>query len=453
VKDRGRAFVVVTAVAVSAALVAAPIASGAGDPIKSGKVKLKLSKGFKKQLKRNHVRMTPKKSLKIKGGSTLDPTTGAGLLRLGKITFKKGAHKYVVKNVKMKVRPKGKKGNVKGSAGGGTPVKLFTTKGGKLVRNGFGAKLNKVKLRFEKGAAKKINKDLELDSLHKGSAGKASASEQPKTVAVTGGFAFVDIPIGYLPATFIPGTGAEPNAVAAKQPAHCLGPGQGVAVIPGSDPANPARLTSVTTADPVLGPPPSGMAARFRFPVVGGDISPSGTAGAVSLTGGIRLQSGQGGIDAVVFGASYGANCQNEAPGAATSLTTLETSFDHPPDKNIGPNLALQNIQTYVTVGGQNPGCTFTGGGPAGCTGFPALSGPGFKGPAIGQVIDPSGATVTPDATAKTVTVAGGLIKINGVTASTLNAAFPNGTNPVDASKNFADGDKFGISTLAVNTR
>lgn len=87
VSTRTRALVAAIAVAVSAALVSAPIALGAGDPIASGKFNLKLSGGFKKQLKKNGVSMKPK-SFKLGTGSNLDPITGAGRMRLGKVDRK-----------------------------------------------------------------------------------------------------------------------------------------------------------------------------------------------------------------------------------------------------------------------------------------------------------------------------------------------------------------------------
>src|SRR4051812_29760538 len=156
VRHRRRGLVVV-AVAMSAAFLTSPMAFGAGDPVSSGTFKLKLSKSFKKQLKHNHVKMKPKK-FSIRGGSNLDPITGAGLLRLGKVTFKGGGRKYAVKNLKATLGASGGKGSVAGTAKGGVHVKLFRLKGGRLARNGFGADLTGVNAEFLKGAVKKINK-------------------------------------------------------------------------------------------------------------------------------------------------------------------------------------------------------------------------------------------------------------------------------------------------------
>jgi len=60
---------------------------------------------------------------------------------------------------------------------------------------------------------------------------------------------------------------------------------------------------------------------------------------------------------------------------------------------------------------------------------------------------------VSSDVNARTVAVNGAVIKNNPTSTTTLNGLFPNATSPNDPSKNFADGDKFGISSISVNTR
>jgi hypothetical protein len=420
-RDRGRAFGIAIALAMSATLIASPVAFGARDPVATGNFKLKLGGAFKAQLRSNGVKMKPK-SPKFKSGS-LDPVTGAGSLKLKKITFKKGNKKLVYGNVKATLGAFGAKGNIKGNNG-----KIFSTKGGTVVRNGFGAELSGVKVKFLKGAAKKINRKLELNSLHKGSAGKVSFSEQPKTVEVVSGTAFVDIPIGFLPAAgAIPGTGADPNTVAAKSPAHCISPAVGSAAIA------PALKASLTSPNPDVGPLPTGVAARFKFPVTGGTVGPAGNAGVLQLSGGVRLQSG--GPDGVW---AQGASCTAHAPGEATSQDYLNTT-------NLAPNLGESNVQSNVFIGGLNPGC-FAANTPAGC-GILA----GDKGIAIGQTIDSSAATVSADPVDRTVVIAGSLIKNNATSTLTLNGLFPNGSG--NSAFDFADGDKFGISTLTVAVR
>jgi hypothetical protein len=423
--SRGRALGVVFALAMAGMLMSAQTAVGAGDPIASGTFGLNLSNGFKKQLKQNGVKLLPKK-LKIKGGSSLDPTTGVGTIRLGKITFKKGGKKLVYGNAKAIL---GSKGRISGSGG-----KLFHLSKGTVARNGFGAIVSGVKVKLLASAAKKINKKLGLHSLHGGSAGKLTVAEQPETVQVTSGFAFVRIPSGYLPTSPL-GPNTDPNTVAAKQPSHCIGPAGGVAVIPG-DPSNPARLSTAIAPDPVLGPPPAGVAALFRFPVVGGTVGPNGHDGVLNMSGGVRLETGSSTLDNALF--PQPSSCAKETQGTSTSHSYLDTT-------NLAPNLALGNIQSNAFLGGISPGCNVTP-PPSGC----AIFG-GDKGVAIGQNIDLSGATVGADANAKTVAINNALIANNATSTLVLSGLFPNASgNPA---QDFKDGDKFGLANLQVNTR
>jgi hypothetical protein len=387
------------------------MAFGAGDPVASGTFSLKLSKGFKKQLKKNHVKLKPKKYT-LKEGSQIDPTTGAGTLFLGKVTFKKGGKKYVIKNSKATLGASGAKGKLAGKAKGGVTVKLFKLSGGTLARNGFGADLTGVKAKLLKGAAKKINKALGLDSLHPAKAGTASTSEQPKTVQVTGGFVFVDIPASFL---------SDPSTTANKNASHCVGLGGVQAIEPG-------RLRTALGGDTSF-PLGAGNLARFRFDVTGGTVGPAGNAGAFQVAGGLRLLTGGAGIDPA---------CAGEPVGLTTSHSILNVT-------ELAPNLGLGNVQSHVVFGGTQPGCNLTG-QTATC---PTAVFPGDKGIAIGQKISLIGATVTPDATAKTVGISGALITNNALSALTLSGLFPDasGTHP------FADGDKFGLTTASLNTR
>jgi hypothetical protein len=407
VRDRGRALVIVSAVAITTALVAAPSAFALGDPIASGTASIKLSSGFKKQLKQNGVKVKPKK-LKITGGSNLDPTTGQGLLRVGKITFKKGGKKVVLKNSKVTLGASGAKGNLTGTAKGGTAVKLYKLSGGTVARTGFGAALTGVKVKFLKGAAKKLNKLLGLHSLHPGSAGKLAMDEQPTTVQVTGGRIFIDIPSAFL---------ADATTVIQKNGSHCFN------LLTGTVPIAPATLS-------LAGNPP-GILARITLPISGGTIGPDGKAGAVTAAGGLRLQTG-----------GTGAPCANETAGEGTSRTFLRVT-------NLAPNLQLGNVQSNVFIGGVKPGCNFADpNAPAGC-GSPL--GIGDRGISIGQTLDTSAAVFTGDAGAHTVGFSNILIKNNGLTAGTFNALFPNSSgNPAE---NYADGDKFGFSSGSLTTR
>ena len=250
VRNRGRALGIVVALAMSGTLVVTSAAFGAADPVQSGTLKLKLSSGFKKQLKSNHVGMKPK-SFSLTGG-TLDPVTGTGTVNLkGKLTFKKGSKKVVYKKLTAKI---GSGGYLKGKAG-----KVFKLKGGKVARNGFGANVTGVKLSFLKSAAKAINKKLGLHSLHKGSAGTASANNvQPETVTLVSGSSEL-----------------TPNSTTfTKFVAHCVNPTPGAGGIFPIAPATPNLATSPPSTD---------------FPITGGSVSPLATSGTVNSSGGIEI--------------------------------------------------------------------------------------------------------------------------------------------------------------------
>ncbi|MGH2981739.1 MAG: hypothetical protein ACRDKV_06830 [Solirubrobacterales bacterium] len=437
-RGRGRAFGIVTALAVSAAMVASPAAFGAGDPIASGKVSFKVPNGFKKKLKRNRVRMKPKNFRIRPSASNLDPVAGGGRIKLkGKMKFRGHGKKLVIRRLEIKYGDDG--GNIKGRTGG-RRFKLFRIRsnpgGAETTRVGFGARVTDIHARMTWRLAKRINRKLNLNSLFGGQrVAKLTISEQPETVQVNSGFVFVDIPVGFLPPSAIVGSGTDPNTVAAKQPSHCLDPSAAVAAIPG-DPSNPARFTSLTAPDPVLGPPPSGMAARLRFPVTGGTVSPAGNDGVIQVVGGVRLMTGETGLGAIIF--PQPAICSDTDPSPTASTSILDT-------ENLAPNLGLLNVQANTTIRGTSPGCNGTG---AACG--PALF-PGNKGVAIGQVIDASGIAVSADPNAHTVNISGALIRNNQTATTVLSGLFPNASgNPA---QDFANNDKFGISTLSVNVR
>jgi hypothetical protein len=424
VRDRGRAFGVLAALAASVALVFSPAASGAvnGDPIASNTFTVKVSQGFKGQLKRNGVKMKPAK-LTLRSGD-VDPTTGAADLKLNKkITFKltgKGIKKCKRKADSKKKAKQCKKGvaysNLKGSLPGnvkGSSGKLFSLSAPTVARNGFGADLSGIKVKFLKAAAKKINKKLQLNSLHPSSFGTASLSYQPQTVAVTGGSVSVRVPLSYAPGGTESGT-----SVTGKLPSHCVDPFVGgvLAIAPG-------------ILEPV--PDPTTL-ANLRFPVTGGTVSPAGNDGVIQMAGGVKISTGK-------TVAPEPPSCAAGSAGPA-SHSVLEFT-------NLAPNLALNNVQANALVGGTTPGCNLVG-QPPNC---PTAAFPGDKGPAIGQVLDVSGLTVSADASAKTVTISNALIRNNALSSTVLAGLFPNASG--DPAQEFADGDKFGIATLNATTR
>lgn len=247
-----RALGALFALTLVAALALAPAAPAAGDPVESGSFHLKLSSSFKNQLKRNGVAMTPK-AFAIKEGE-IDPITGDGTLTLkGKLRFKHDGEKVVYDKVTARL---GSTGVLKGNG-----TKLFKLSGALVVRNGFGVDISGGKVKFLGGAAKKLNRRLNLHSLHRARAGAIAVSEQPQTVEVTGGTVHV-----------VPEADTnEPGTVVSKLVAHCINFVNGnTAIAPG------------VKNDDVLNP-------FYDFPVTGGTVSPKGTDGVINSAGGIKV--------------------------------------------------------------------------------------------------------------------------------------------------------------------
>jgi hypothetical protein len=400
-KERERVIGAIVALAAAGALVFAPGAPAAGEPIAKGTFRLNLSATFKAQLRANGVKMTPRSPKFLRG--SLDPTTGTGKLKLAKISFRKGGEKVVYRSVEARI---GVGGAIKGSAG-----KLFALSRGNVERIGFGALVSGVRIRFPKGAARTINRRLGLGSLRPGRAGTVSFSEQPKTVAIEEGRATI---MPFLP----PVLGGPQNGVAAKIQSHCIDPFVGVA------PIAPASLVGQT----------------FHFPVVGGTVGPTGKTGVIQLSGGVRLANGDVG-DATF---PQPASCPDipllPGPGPGSSTSYLEQT-------NLAPNLELGNVQANAFLGGTIPGC-WTANDPPGCNVIA-----GDKGIAIGQVIDMSNASVKadPSGNPKTVTIDGLVIKNNDTSSLVLNGLFPNAST--DPGKAFADGDLFGTAAMTLEVR
>jgi hypothetical protein len=311
------------------------------------------------------------KALKLTTGD-VDPTTGAGDLKFANITFKKGKNKVQFKSLKGSMP-----GKIKSTTGA-----IFKLTAPAAARNGFGADLTGTKVKFLKGAAKKVTKGLDLSKkLKPATAGSFNLAYQPKTVKIISGTAQV--------------TGAltAGSVVLKLLTAHC-----------GNIPAPIAPATQTLP--------------NTFFPVGGGTISPAGTDGVVQQQGGVRITN-------------------STAGGCATSPAASLVQ------ENFAVNLALQNIQAHVNIEKARALC---GGAADTCPPFT-----GDKGVAITQLADPAGATVSANASNHTISVNGATIKINGVSAQTLNGVFPNISG--NAANDFKDGDVFGSSNLTVTVR
>ncbi len=248
----------VLAAALFALLAFAPFASAAPDPVESGSATVTLNNGFVKSLKKRGVKIVKIKPAKLKGkkatfpvvGGEMDPTTGAGTLRLGGgLKFKHGKKKAPVKALVVDTKKKGLFAKVAGKK-----VKLATLAGWTYTRAGFGVALNAKKLKLTKAAAKKLNKKLGFKKGKKPfkgnrKMGSAVAEEQPATVTV------------------LPGGNVSFKA------------DQGLLL----------KLKDVETEAKVIAPTTEKGLGNYELPITGGTIAPSGAAGVVQTAGGLLL--------------------------------------------------------------------------------------------------------------------------------------------------------------------
>jgi hypothetical protein len=269
--------------ALLALLVLVPVASAAPDPLGSGSTTITLRQGFKKSLSNFGVKILKVSPAKLKGnkatftvtGGSLDPTTGLGTVTLGGgLKFKAGKKSATVKALVLDTTKKALTGNVAGKK-----MKFATVAGWSFARNGFGVNLTIKKLKLTSSAAKRLNKKLGFSgkskshkraSASKGSGkpfnanvviGSASAETQPSTVTI-------------LPGNNIRFATAEPTVTKLVK--------VGVKI----NPVSPTVVVDPTLTHPV-----------FDFPISGGTIAPTATAGTVQSAGGLNLvQEFEGGI-------------------------------------------------------------------------------------------------------------------------------------------------------------
>jgi len=279
-------------------------------------------------------------------------------------------------------------------------------------------------VKFLGAAAKKINRKLDLNSLHAGSVGKMSLNYQPETVMVLGGTASTTGATRPSPTFGEPG----PYPAAVKLGlGHCVdgsSAGAGTTGEAGIQPIGPATQ-------------PGGLATTIFLPVIGGTISPTGDGGNVQQAGGVRLVKNR-----VVNGTMAGfGDCTNGGAGPFPGEIRQTDQV---------VRLGERDVQSQVNIPAAPPGFTPTGN----------------IGTVIGQSLDTTSTVVAADPVAKTITTTGTQVRVTETSATTLNNLFPCVNNVAlpgignpcnDASSpNTAilkGGDLFGGSTLTVVVR
>jgi hypothetical protein len=385
--------------AVGAFLLPTASARAAGDDVERGSLRFGISGAFTKQLRQNGVKMSPR-AFKISEGA-INPLNGAGEVSLrGRLRFRRGAEKIVFRQLTATLPADGEAGYLRGKGRrkfgllARNPTKLFSLRGGKVARNGFGARVSRVKVRLLRGAAKRVNRKLDLHSLRRARVGSLSVSEQPKTVAVTGGTATV---------TPNPNRTVGSGTIASKLADHCI------PFISGSTAIAPGVENDTDVTNPF-----------FVYPVRGGTVGPHGDDGEVELAGGQRLANSR-------VSGEVGSACKT-APYPPVGVLE-QTDFKY--------NLLNEYLSSHLVVGGEHQ---------------PPLA--GDRGEGIGSNLDLANATVAADPEAHTVMIKGIVIRINKGGALNLNSVFQQPPSaPFNVSQQFAAGDLNATADLLLTIR
>jgi hypothetical protein len=247
----------VLAAALIALLAFAPFASAASDPLASGKTTMTLQKSFTNYLKTFGITVSKISPAKLSGGKatfnvtggSLDPTNGKGTVNLGGgLKFKAGKANAQVKGLVLDTNKKTLTGKISGKK-----VKIATITS-TSTRSGFGVNLKINKVKLTNAGATQLNKKLGFSKgkpkpfLKNKLIAKATAETQPATVTV--------LPVGDM--TF------------------------------SGSPVLLTKLKNVEVSLQTLGLTKQ-TGSVFTAPILGGTVSPTGTAGQVESGIGIKM--------------------------------------------------------------------------------------------------------------------------------------------------------------------
>ena len=399
---RGTMLPVVGALAAAlfALLAFAPLASASPDPVAGGSTTLTLNNGFTKALKKNAVKLSKVSPATLKGraatfpvvagGSTMDPTTGQGTLsHSGGLKFKAGKKSTVLKNLVLGTTSKSLSGKLGSKSLNVASVAAFS-----FTREGFGTNVKVTKLKLTSKAAKELNKSLgfagkKSKAVFKANQvlGSSTSATQPSEVAV--------LPTGSATLAL--------SASALKKLAHVGTPPYPEGLSPVAVELSPVSPTSIVNP----GPPPT-----VGFPIGGGSIGPTATAGTLQTSGGLKL-------------------VQNlESVGAG--ITTLTMG-------NIWVDLSTKQASVEVTI--ENPKTPEANLGKLGRTSI--------------ADINLTGATIASNPAARTVSVQNASATLQAVTAETLNSVFiaPVEKATSEPQEKFASGDPLGTFSFTAQTQ
>jgi hypothetical protein len=391
----------ILAAALFALLAFAPFASAAPDPVASGTTIVTLKSSTVKAWKKQGVKVLKVAPATLKGskatftvtGGSLDPTNGLGTVNLGGgLKFKAGKKSATVKALVLDTSKKSLTANVAGKK-----MKLATVGAVASARNGFGVNLGVSSLKLTKSAAKQLNKKLGFGAKKSKGHKRASASK-----ASSGPFKANQV-LG--------------SASSETQPST-------VTIVPGgtttfaTNAATVKKLTDVavkintTGATSVIDPTPTKPV--FGFPISGGSISPTATAGIVQSSGGLSLVQELGPAKSTI---SLNALYVDLGAKTVTAEIVAESNVETSPGKkalNLG-NLGRSSIADVTLTGG----------------------------------------TVTADPATHTVSVQNASATLQPVTAEVLNGfvSIFEGATMTTGKEKFAGGDPLGTFSFTAQTQ
>jgi hypothetical protein len=315
----------VLAAALIALLAFAPFASAASDPLASGTTTMTLQKSFTNYLKTFGItvsKISPTKlsggkaTFKVTGGS-LDPTNGKGTVNLsGGLKFKAGKKSVAVKGLIVNTTKKELSAKISGKK-----VKLATITS-TSTRKGFGTNLTIKKVKLTNAGATQLNKKLGFSKgtpkpfLKNKLIAKASAETQPSTVTV--------LPVGNM--TFV------------------------------GSPVLLTKLKNVEVKLQTLGLTQQTAPTTFTGPILGGTVSPTGTAGVVQSGIGIKMtQNLPLQVGAITTNITLGGMYVDLAAKTVTVEVIAESNAESPSGSGKKPlnlgNLGRSSIADVVVTG------------------------------------------------------------------------------------------------------
>lgn len=279
-RARGMLPVAITATALLALLVFAPLASATPDPVASGTTTIKLNQKLKKELQQFGIKLSALKPAKLKGktatfkvtGGSFDPTNNKGsLTHSGGLKVEWGKKSVAIRALELNTSKKGLFGKVAGKK-----MKIASLAGTKFARQGFGVKATIKKLKLTANFAVKLDKKLnpahpaKSKGQKKGKKGGNSASKSDA------------IPVPFKANALLG------SAKSTEQPSTTtLVPGGNLTLALNSDLAT--KLGNAQVKIEPLSGTTTLPGNTYSFPITGGNFASTGTAGVVQSGGGLSL--------------------------------------------------------------------------------------------------------------------------------------------------------------------